>query len=400
MSWKRIVFFAAVLVALSTLVAVAGEGTIRIGVVSPLGDITGHQSVRAMTMAVEEINAAGGVLGRPLELFVIDDEMDGAKGAAAIDRLATVHNVDVFIGGMASGVHMAQIPRLKIYQKPTVWIGAAWSGLEEMLEGEDWYFHVHPWDYLQVQSYVDGWAAIAERFEEVQISKAYWAYEEGAFGAGSYAGVDVAFPHWENIGRSFTSAALGGGEYRALLRHAQEQNPDIFIWIGYDADALPILEQAREVGFTPPLFVGSPPGWPADFGKSPLADGVTLYGMWAPSIKDVSEVSQHFWDAYNARWNEEPATYFAPLGYTNVYVVAQAIERAGTTESEALIAALAETEYESPVGETLVFTPSNLIKYQGFRGQKILQWQDGQQQVIWPFEFATADILYPFTWGR
>ncbi len=400
MSLKRVGLLAAMLVAVFTLVAVAGEGTIKLGAVNPLGDITGHQATRAMTLAVEEINAAGGVLGRPLELFVIDDEMDAAKGAAAIDRLATVHNVDVFIGGMASGVHAAQIPRLWIYERPTVWIGAAWAGLEQMLEGADWYFHVHPWDYLQGQSYVDGWADIVERFPEVKIEKAYWAYEEGAFGTGSFEGSLVAHADWDNLGRSFVSAALGGGDYRAVLRHAIQQDPDIFIWIGYDADALPIVEQAREVGFTPPIFVGSPPGWPADFGNSPLAENVMLYGMWAPSIKDVSPVSLHFWDAYIARWNEEPATYFAPLGYTNVYVVAEAIERAGTTESEAVTAALGETEYESPIGETLTFTPSEIIKHQGFRGQKILQWQDGRQEVIWPFEFATADIVYPFTWGR
>jgi len=378
--------------------AVAAAEPIKIGVVSPLGDITGRQSTRAMQLAVEEINAAGGVLGRPLELIIIDDEMNPAKGAAAIDLLATQHNVDVFIGGMGSGVHLAQIPRLKIYEKVTVWIGAASSLAEQALEGCDWYFHIHPWDYLQGASYVVGWAAIQEEYPMIRIKKAFWAYEEGAFGASSYQGSLVAHADWENTGMSFKSAIVGGGDYRAVLRHAKDVNPDIFIWVGYDADALPIMEQAREIGFTPPLFVGSPPGWPADFGKSPLAEGVILYGMWAPSIKEVSPVSKHFWDAYIARWNEEPATYFAPLGYTNVYVVAQAIERAGTLEKAALIAALEATEYESPIGETLTFTPSNIIKHQGFQGQKILQWQDGRQEVLWPFEFATALPRYPFRW--
>jgi branched-chain amino acid transport system substrate-binding protein len=156
------------------------------------------------------------------------------------------------------------------------------------------------------------------------------------------------------------------------------------------------MEQAREIGFTPPLFVGSPPGWPADFGGSALANGVCAYGMWAPSIKNVSPVSEHFWDAYVAMFNEEPATYFAPLGYTNVYVVAEAIARAGTLEKGALITALEATNYASPVGETLTFTPSNLIEHQGFRKQKILQWQNGVQQVLWPFEYATALPAYPF----
>ncbi len=388
----------AVLIVLGAgFLVVAQEGPIKLGAVLPLGDITGAQGSKAMQLAVAEINAAGGILGRQLELIVIDDESKPEKGAAAIDLLATVNNVDVFIGGMSSGVHLGQLPALKKYEKVTVWIGAASSLVEQAVVGLDWYFHVHPWDYLQGASYVEGWAALQEQYPLIQIKKAFWAYEEGAFGTSSYQGSLVAFSTWENVGESFKSALLGGGDYRSVLRHAQEFDPDLFIWVGYAADALPIMEQAREIGFTPPLFVGSPPGWPADFGGSPLANGVIAYGMWAPSIKDVSPVSQHFWDAYIAMFGEEPATYFAPLGYTNVYVVAEAITRAGTLEKEALITALEATNYASPLGETLTFTASNLIEHQGFRKQKILQWQNGAQQVLWPFEYATALPDYPFT---
>jgi branched-chain amino acid transport system substrate-binding protein len=381
------------------LVGLAQQAPIKLGAVNPLADITGDQMTKAMQLAVDEINAAGGLLGRQVELVVIDSELDAAKGAAAIDRLATVDNVDIFIGGMSSGVHLGEIPALKKYEKVTVWAGAASSLVEQAVEGLDWYFHLHPWDYLQGASYVQGWSDLQEEYPLINIQKAFWAYEEGAFGTSSYEGSLVAFSDWDNVGESFKSAALGGGDYRSVLRHAQEFDPDLFIWVGYGADALPIMEQAREIGFAPPLFVGSPPGWPADFGDSPLAEGVIAYGMWAPSIKDVSPVSNHFWNAYIDKYDEEPATYFAPLGYTNVYVVAEAITRAGTLDKDALIAALEATNYESPLGETVTFTPSNLIQHQGFQGQKILQWQDGEQEVLWPFEFATALPRYPFT-GR
>jgi len=90
---------------------------IKIGAVSPLGDITGKESTRAMQLAVKEINDAGGILGRPLQLIIMDDEMKPASGAAAIDKLATVDKVDFFVGGMGSGVHLAEIPALKKYQK-------------------------------------------------------------------------------------------------------------------------------------------------------------------------------------------------------------------------------------------------------------------------------------------
>jgi branched-chain amino acid transport system substrate-binding protein len=389
---------------------VKGAEPIKLGAIMPLADITGDQGVKAMKLAVKEINKAGGLLGRPVELIVVDDEMKPEKGAAAVEKLATVDKVDVLIGGMASGVHLGQIPILKKYEKVTVWMGAASSRCEQAIgAAADWYFHLHPWDYQQGASYIEGWSEIERKLPAVKIKNWFNAYEEGAFGTASFKAGQVLYKDWKTAkgeqatleGEPFKSAALGGGDYRTVLRHAKETRPDIFLWTGYDADALPIMEQAKEIGFAPPIFIGAPPGWPADFGKSSLADGVTLYGMWAPSIKEVSKVSKHFWDAYIKEYNQEPATYFAPLAYTNVYFVAEAVKKAKTMEKAALIKALEETSYVSPIGETLSIKPSKTIKHQGFTKQKILQWQKAIQQVIWPFEFATSKLSYPFpSWEK
>jgi branched-chain amino acid transport system substrate-binding protein len=389
------------------LVVSAGvaQGPIKIGAILPLADITGDQAAKAMKLAVNEINKAGGLLGRQVELIVVDDEMKPEKGAAAVEKLVTVDRVDLLVGGMSSGVHLGQIPIMKKYEKVTVWIGAASSRCEQALGADaTWYFHLHPWDYQQGASYLEGWTAINKKSPQVKIDKWFNAYEEGAFGTAGFKAGQTQFKDWLNPegkprtleGESFKSAALGGGDYRTVLRHAKEAKPDIFLWTGYDADALPIMEQAKEIGFVPSVFIGSPPGWPATFGKSPLAEAVTLYGMWAPSIREVSPVSKHFWDAYIKEYKQEPATYFAPLGYTNIYFVADSIKKAKALDKPALIKALQETKYVSPIGETLAIKPSNIIKNQGFTKQKILEWQKGQQQVIWPFEFATSQIVYPF----
>jgi branched-chain amino acid transport system substrate-binding protein len=383
---------------------------IKLGAIVPLADITGDQAAKAMKIAVNEINKAGGLLGRRVELIVVDDEMKPEKGAAAVEKLVTVDKVDLLVGGMSSGALLGEIPIMKKYEKVTVWIGAASSRCEQALgTTADWFFHLHPWDYEQGASYLEGWTAINKKSPQVKIDKWFNAYEEGAFGTAGFKAGQAQFKDWLNAegkprtieGESFKSAALGGGDYRTVLRHAKEAKPDVFLWTGYDADALPIMEQAKEIGFAPPVFIGSPPGWPATFGKSPLAEAVTLYGMWAPSIKEVSKVSKHFWDAYIKEYKQEPATYFAPLGYTNIYFVADGIKKAKTLDKPTLIKALQETKYVSPIGETLTIKPSNLIKNQGFTKQKILQWSKGQQQVIWPFEFGTSQYGYPFpSWEK
>ncbi|MFW5979869.1 MAG: ABC transporter substrate-binding protein [Halanaerobiales bacterium] len=391
--------------------AVSAEDTIKLGAVNPLGDITGRQGTNAMELAVEEINEDGGLLGREVELIVVDSEQKPEKGASAIDRLATVEDVDFFVGGMSSGVHLAQIPIMKKYQKVTVWMGAATHKAEEAVgEDADWYFHIHPWDYQQGASYGEGWTEIVEKHSEVDVDKVFLAYEEGSFGTDSYKSYQEYYemaqegegPYTEILtemeGASFKSAAADGGDYRSVLRQAKDFDPDLFIWAGWEADAIPMLTQAKEIGFEPPLYVGAPPGWPQDFGEHELSDGVILYGMWAPALKEVSSEAKHFWDAYVEMFDEEPATYFAPLGYTNIKFLAKGIENAGTLEKDEVIEALRNTKYDSPLGDTLEISPSRIIPNQGFSSQKILQYQDGEQHVIWPFDNSTADIEYPFSW--
>ncbi len=391
----------AILMIVALAAPVFAQTTIKIGATWPLADITGKQGSMAAQQAVDEINAAGGILGKKVELIVIDDELKADKGAAAIERLVTVDKVDVLIGGMSSGVALGQIPTMKKYGKVVVATGAAASSTVETGLGADanWYFHLHPWDYNQGASYAEGWAAIQVKYPSVKIKKIFLAYEEGAFGKSSFDQTKILFGADKRYiidGAPFKSAAQGGGDYASVLEAAKTFQPDLFLWAGWEADALPMLEQAKAMKFSPGLYLGAPPGWPKDFGKSPLANNVMLYGMWAPSINDISPASKKFYDGFVAKYKEEPATYFAPLSYSAVYIVADAIKLAGTTETNALIKALEATKYASPLGQVITFAPSNIIKHQGVKNQKILQWQKGRQEVIWPFESATAKPVYPF----
>jgi branched-chain amino acid transport system substrate-binding protein len=376
------------------------QNAIKLGANWPLADVSGLECSKAAQLAVDQINKAGGVLGRQLVLVVVDDEGKGDKGVAAIEKLATVDKVDVLLGGISSGVAVAQIPILKKYQLVTLATGAAASNSVEKALGlspdSDWYFHLHPWDYNQGQSYADGWDAIQKKYPNVKINKIFLAYEEGAFGKSSFDASKVLFgSRYTFDGASFKSALLGGSDYSGVLQAAKDFKPDLFIWAGYAQDALPLLEQSKAMRFSPPIFLGAPPAWPMDMGKSPLAENIMLYGMWAPAINDISPASKKFYDAYVAAYNTPPTSYFGALSYSAVYIMADAIKRAGGTDKDALIAALEATKYVSPLGETITFTPSNIIKHQGIKNQKILQWQNGRQEVIWPFPVSSKALVFP-----
>lgn len=398
---KRLMTVLAVLLLLGG--SVFAQNTIKIGGIWTLADITGKQGSAAAQLAVEEINKAGGINGKMLELIVVDDEGKADKAAAAVEKLATVDKVDVFVGGMGSGAELGKIPAFKKYGKVVMSTGAAGSATVEKALGpspeSDFYFHLHPWDYNQGASYAEGWDAIQKKYPNIQIKKIFLAYEEGAFGKSSWDATKVLFgsdKRYTIDGAPFKSALLGGGDYTAVLESAKAFKPDLFLWAGYDADALPLLEQSKAMKFTPGIYLGAPPGWPIGFGSSKLSRNVMLYGMWSPAMNENNAASAKFYKAYVAKFKEEPATYFAPLAYSAIYILADGIKAAGTTETAPLVKALEATKYASPLGELITFKPSNIIKHQGITRQKILQWQDGFQEVIWPFEAATAEPIYPF----
>ncbi|MDP3179122.1 MAG: ABC transporter substrate-binding protein, partial [Spirochaetaceae bacterium] len=215
--------------------AAFGQGTIKIGGIWTLADITGKQGSAAAYLAVDEINKAGGVLGKQLELIVVDDEGKADKAAAAVEKLATVDKVEVFIGGMGSGAELGKIPAYKKYGKVVVATGAAGSGTVEKALGpspdSDFYFHLHPWDYNQGASYFDGWNALQAKYPNIKIKKIFLAYEEGAFGKSSWDAQKLLFGGANSAyvvdGAPFKSALMGGGDYTSALEAAKDFKPDL-----------------------------------------------------------------------------------------------------------------------------------------------------------------------------
>jgi branched-chain amino acid transport system substrate-binding protein len=384
------------------LFLIAGEAKaaepIKLGAVLPMVDQTGKDILRGMQLAVKQVNEGGGILGRRLELIVADDELKPEKAAAGLEKLAAVDKVDIFIGGMSSAAMMAMLPGMKKYAKVTVWCGVSSYKVEEALESQDWFFHLYPWDYQNWQMTNKGWMQIMQKYPQIKLKRVFFAYEESSYGTGYFKSAKTVADSagYELKGVPFKTAAMGGGDYRAMLKQAKEFKPDMYIWVGYEKDAIPMLEQAKEIGFNPPIYLGWPPAWPEEIATHPLNEGVFFYTFWNDVIKYSSKTSKAFCDAFNKEYKQPPASFAAPLGYTNIMIVAEAIKRAGSLDKPALIKSLEATNYESPLGDRFVFRKSNFINHQASAQLKFMQWQKGRIVVIWPWEFATGRIEYPF----
>jgi branched-chain amino acid transport system substrate-binding protein len=366
---------------------------IKIGAVLPLAEVIGKDASKSMQLAIKQINAAGGLLGRQLELIIVDDEMKPDKAVAAIEKLANSDKVDIFVGGTANATTMEVVPVLKKYKKVTVWCGASSAKVEQALEGQNWFFHLHAWDYQLGAYYEKMWREVVQKYPNVRKKIIFVAYKEDPFGSDSFS---IASPIAKAYLNTLGGEVYNSPDYRTILSKARQFGPDIFIWDGSEKDAIPMLEEAKNSGFAPPVYLGTTLVWPADFGKQVGADGIMFYSYWHESMKSKNKISRAYSDAFDKEFKESPGTYFGPLAYTNIMIVAEAIKRAGSLESEALIKALEATKYESPLGDTFIFVKSLAINHQAWANPKLMQWQNGNIKIIWPWEFTTSKLVYPF----
>ena len=254
------------LVALALTLACAQPVTV--GILSPLTGPeagTGQAQQNGFELALEEINAAGGVLGEPLEIIIEDTQANAATALAAFEKLMTEDEVSFIGGGYASGVTLALVESFRTFQPVVTWIGGAVSGvglddfdgIEELLGEEPWFFHIHPWDYHNVE-------AATNFITQSGVESVALLHEDSAFGGPGAAGAQALIEE-EGLGvplnEAFTSVAFGGaGDFRAAISKAIAADPGMIYWIGYGSDVVPMISQLRELNASPEYIFGAPPG--------------------------------------------------------------------------------------------------------------------------------------------
>lgn len=364
-----------------------GTGPIRLGALIPLtgpSAATGQDMKNGYELARKQINAAGGVNGRPIEVIYEDDRNDPATAVASFNKLVNNDKVEVMIGGLASTITAALIEPAKQAKVNMAWTGAAATAVEKGFEGQDWFFHYHPWEYQNAASNL-------AFMQSTPYKRWAIAYEDGLFGTGAQQGFKDALPQQGQEVVASEAFKSGSSDFTAVLNRLKGANPDGVVLVPFAGDVVPFLTQMREVGLRPKLTFAAPPSFPPDFEKSPVAEGVVGAAMWTPDI--ATPASRKFVEDFKAEYQGKlPVSYWAPLAYTNLVTVVDALKQSGTGNQAAWIKAMDATKYPSPLGPTLEFKPSQTIKHQGFTGLIQYQYQGGKGVIIFPPELATGQL--------
>ena len=295
----------------------------------------GQQSHMGLVLAIEELNAAGGVLGKKLELITEDNQTKSGESATAVKKLISRDKVIALIGEVASGRSNEAAPIAQAAKIPMI---APAATNPSVTQTGDYIFRVCFIDPFQ--------GTVMAKFakDDLKAQKvAILASVSNAYSVGLakfFKETFVANGGTVVVEKSFSE---GDKDFRAQLTAVKAAGVDAIFVPSYYTEAALIARQARDLGLTVPLFGGD--GWVADellqIGGEAL-NGCYYSTHFSPENQDPAV--QIFVKKFRTKWAGLNPDAFAALGYDAAFVLVDAIKRAGTTDGPKLRDALAATK--------------------------------------------------------
>lgn len=326
-----------VLTAFSGLSAAFAADPIRIG---HLASITGAEASfgistdRGIAIAVEERNAAGGVLGRPIEVAVVDTQSKNQEVNNCMTKLIQQDKVVAVVGEIASSNTIAAAPAAQRYKVPLVTPG---STNPEVTKKGDYVFRVCFTDDYQ--------GRVIARFAYKRLNAKNAAVVTDLAASYSINLSKIIKEEFEILGGKVVSEVSykkSDSDYNAQVNQALQAKPDVLVLTGYYTNVGNIVKVARSAGFKGPIVGGD--GWDSDtlyqIGGKAL-DNTYFTNHYTPD--DPNPKIQQFIKKYQSMHGTVPDA-MAVLGYDAAGVVMEAIQRAGSAEGPKIRDALAATK--------------------------------------------------------
>ena len=391
------------------------ENPIVIGAPLSTAFLYGWDAERGMTLAIEEINAAGGVqvgdAKRPFKVEVIDTRdlepgVPVSEALLAVEKLILDKKADFIVGGpVRSEAALAAMPLLSKYKKVSilttgVLTPAYTAQVAKEYDKYKYCFRIHGEAGNLVGEMFANFTELKEKygFNNLFIMAQDVSH---ARGAGEVMQKVAAKKGWNVTGLEIyptgaTDFSMG------LLKVKDSQTEIINIWMDMPESAI-LLKQWYEMKipalpFGSTLAAAEQPGfWKATDGKGEYTLCNVVNAGNAPS--EATPWTMKFYDAYTKRWGVEPEGLGTSSSYMAIYVLRDAIERAGSLDSDKVVAELEKTDVMGVYGRLRFDPKSHQVipatdPKEGAVGS-ILQWQDGKRVVVYPKSIAKGTIQLP-----
>ncbi len=368
--------------------------SVKVGIILPVSGEKakfGEIEKKSFEMALEEINAAGGINGKKLEFLVEDDTGRPDVARSAAEKLITKDEVVMLGGGYGSSETFAIAGVAQQSKIPFLVSTGSDNKITEM-----------KWDYVfRISPPVGDYPKGLESFltEVAKPKTAAILYENTNFGSsGSKEFQQIC----DRLGIKVVLSEgyqSGGVDFKPLLVKVKQANPDLVYMISYLMDASLLMNQSMELRIMPKLFVGGAAGFTLpEFVKNAgkAAESVYSATLWYQTLPypGAMDYFQKFLKKYGS-----DTEYHGAEAYASAYVIADVLKRTKSFKPDDVRQALTETDMMT------VFGPVKFVAYDKMTNQNklptyLVQWIDGKLELVWPKTVASKPFIYPIEWEK
>jgi len=367
----------------------------------------GKMSLVAMKIWEEDINAKGGLLGRPVKLIYYDVQSNPSTVPNIYTKLLDVDKVDFAVSPYAS----TQIPPTisTMMQKQRLYISLFGTGINDEFN-YDKYFSMLPTGPTPKPTFTKGFFEIAAKMNPKPQSVAIAAADaefgrnacEGARENAGKAGLKIVYD------KNYPPATT---DFTPIVRAVQAANPDLFIVCSYPLDSVGLVRAVNELGFKPKMWGGAMVGLQATNFKTqlgPLLNGIANYETWIPAKSMQFPGSMELLAKYQARAAAEgadPLGYYMPVwAYAYLQVLGDAIAATKSLKDDVLADYIRKTTFKTVVGDVKFGAKGEwaqdrmlLVQFQNIKSNSIDAFRDlSTEVVLYPEQYKSGELIYPY----
>src|SRR5215475_2015896 len=396
--------------ACSAALAQSGE-PIKIGfsmsLTGPLA-ANGKMSLVAMKIWEEDVNAAGGLLGRPVKLVYYDDQSSPAQVPGIYTKLLDVDKVDFAVSAYASTQIAPAMPIM--IQKKRLFLSLFGTGINDEFN-YDRYFSMLPTGPTPKPAFTKGFFKVALAQNPKPQSIAIVAADaefgrnasDGARENAQKAGLKIVYD--KNYPPTTT-------DFTPIVRAIQAANPDLVVICSYPLDSVGMVKAINELGYKPKMIGGAMVGLQATVFKTqlgPLLNGLVNYETWIPAPTMQFPGSMELLKKYQARAAAEgvdPLGYYMPVwAYAYLQVLEQAIAATKSLKDDVLADHIRKTTFKTVVGDVTFGAKGEwaedrmlLVQFQNIKSHSIDEFRNlSTEMILYPPQYKSGDIIYPYT---
>ncbi len=393
--------------------ATAGEAAepLRIGLsMSLTGGLAGggKSSLLAMQIWRDDMNAKGGLLGRPIELVFYDDQSSSANVPGIYTKLLEVDKVDLVVSAYATNQIAPAMPI--VMQKGLVFMGLFGTGVNDKF-GYDRYFQILPngkeTRFGPSAGFLETALTMDPKPKTIALVAADAEYAQTVIGGArekvKELGLKIVYD------RSYPPNTV---DFQGIVRSIQAANPDIVYVASYPPDSVGMVRAAHESGLKTRMFGGGMIGLafaPIKQQLGPLLNGIVAYDVYVPEPTMKFPGIEEFLRRYSERAKSEGVDplgfYLPPFAYAELQILGEAIIKVGSLDQAKIAAYIHANTFHTIVGDVKFAENGEwekarilFVQYQGVQGNDVDQFRHpGKAVILFPPEFKSGELRYPYT---